>query len=252
MPDDINPVTTQVDQPARDATGTLLNQADTQQTQKDSSQTTQDQSKGADQQQDTSQNKNQNGPTDDKKSALNKDDKGVAQGAPEKYTDFKLPEGLKLQPEVLTEAATLFKGMNLSQDAAQSLIDFHAKQLTTAVDAPFRTVTELKTNWESALKSTYGKDIEPGGKVITSISRMIDTLPPVMASGFREAMDLTLAGSNPAFVAAFYELSQRLAEGKSVKGNGPSPGGQAAPDARPKSVAQAMYPHLKSASDTQS
>lgn len=250
MTDDMNPVTTQVDQPQRDATGTLLNQADTQQTQKDSSQITQDQSKTTEK---PSQDTSSETKVDDKsKTALNKDDKGAAQGAPEKYTDFKLPQGLTLQPEALAEATTVFKGLNLSQEGAQSLIDFHAKQINAIAEAPFRAVTELKTNWESSLKSTYGKDIEPGGKVITSISRMIDTLPPTIASGFREAMDLTLAGSNPAFVAAFYELSQRLAEGKAVKGNGPSPGGQAAPGAAPKSVAQAMYPHLKSANDTQS
>lgn len=248
----VNPLTTTTEQPQRDATGTLLNQAAIQPTQADSSSTTPDQSKPAEKQPlGVSETKNQNGQTNPAKTALNNDAK-PAEGAPEKYADFKLPEGLKLQPEVLAEATEVFKGLNLSQEAAQSLVDFHAKQLTTAAEAPFKTVTELKTNWESSLKSTYGKDIEPGGKVITSISRMIDTLPPTIASGFREAMDLTLAGSNPAFVAAFYELSQRLSEGTTVKGNGPSPGGQKSPDAAPKSVAQAMYPHLKSANDTQS
>lgn len=244
MADDTNPVTTPSGQPPAQALdGTLINQATTPPTTTDSSSTTQVPPK--------TEPKVEPSTPDPTKSALNKDAK-PPEGAPEKYTDFKLPEGLKLQPEALTEVSTIFKGLNLSQDAAQSLIDFHAKQISTQADAPFRAVTELKTAWETDLKSTYGKDIEPGGKVITSISRMIDTLPPTMAAGFREAMDLTLAGSNPAFVAAFYELSQRVAEGKSVKGNGPSPGGQAAPDAKPKSVAQAMYPHLKSASDTQS
>lgn len=248
MADDTNPVTTQVDQPQRDSSGTLINQAATELTTKDLSPTTVPETSKTTEQ----QTQQKTDTTNDTKSALNKDDKGAEQGAPEKYADFKLPNGLKIQPEALTEAAAVFRDLNLSQDAAQKLVDFHAKQLTSAADASFRVVTELKTNWESSLKSTYGKDIEPGGKVITSISRMIDTLPPTIASGFREAMDLTLAGSNPAFVAAFYELSQRLSEGKSVKGNGPSPGGQVGADAKPKSVAQAMYPHLKSASDTQS
>jgi hypothetical protein len=242
MADDTNPVTTPSGQPpAQAADGTLLNQAAIAPTPADSSLTTPP----------TEPKKVEPSTPDPTKTALNNDAK-PPEGAPEKYSDFKLPEGLKLQPEALAEATTVFKGLNLSQDEAQSLIDFHAKQISAVTDAPFKAVTDLKTNWESSLKSTYGKDIEPGGKVITSISRMIDTLPPTIASGFREAMDLTLAGSNPAFVAAFYELSQRLAEGKSVKGNGPSPGGQAAPNAAPKSVAQAMYPHLKSANDTQS
>lgn len=244
MAEDTNPVTTPSGQPPAQAPdGTLLNQA-TPPTPPVSSTTTLEPPK--------TEPKSEPTTPDPSKTALNKDPKAEPpQGAPDKYADFKLPEGLKLEPKVLEEASAVFKGLNLSQDQAQSLVDFHAKQIAAATEAPFKAVTTLKTEWETALKGTYGKDIEPGGKVITSISRMIDTLPPVMASGFREAMDLTLAGSNPAFVAAFYELSQRLGEGKSVKGNGPSPAGQKAPDAAPKSVAQAMYPHLKSASDTQ-
>lgn len=243
MADDTNPVTTPSGQPPAQAPdGTLLNQAAIPPTTTDSSSTTPETNP------ETKPETKPSTDPDPKKTALNNEGK-PPEGAPDKYTDFKLPEGLKLEPKILEEATAVFKGLNLSQEAAQSLVDFHAKQLQSVTEAPFKAVTDLKTNWESSLKSTYGKDIEPGGKVITSISRMIDTFPPTIASGFREAMDLTLAGSNPAFVAAFYELSQRLSEGKTVKGNGPSPAGQKSPDAAPKSVAQAMYPHLKSAAD---
>lgn len=243
MAEDTNPVTTPTDQPQRDATGTLLNQAAIPPTTTDSSLTTPEPKTP------TPEPKSPTEP-DPTKTALNKDDKGAPQGAPDKYTDFTLPEGLKLEPKVLEEATAVFKGLNLSQTAAQSLVDFHAKQIQSAIDAPIKAVTDIKQDWEGKLKSTYGAKLEPGGEVITRISRMIDSLPAQIASNFREAMDLTLAGSNPGFVAAFDILSQRLAEGTTVKGNGPSPGGQAAPDARPKSIASAMYPHLKSASDT--
>ena len=169
------------------------------------------------------------------------------EGAPEKYSDFKLPEGLAIKPEVLTEASTLFKGLNLSQDGAQSLLDFHAKQLAEAAAAPFKTVTELKSAWETEVRAAYGKDIEPGGKTSVAISRAIDLLGPELAPSFREAMDLTLAGSNPAFVKGFAKFADLLSEGTTVKGNGPSPLGQKSPDAKPLSVAQALYPHLPSA-----
>lgn len=244
MADETNPVTTPTDQPQRDASGTLLNQATTEPTKTDSSSITSTTTTPDSKTQSAQDTKSDDG----SKTALNKDTKTEsAFGAPEKYADFKLPEGLKLAPEALAEATTVFKGMNLSQESAQSLVDFHAKQIAAITEAPYKAVTDLKTAWETDLKNTYGAKLAPGGEVITSISRMIDTLPPQIATNFREAMDLTLAGSNPAFVAAFYELSQRLSEGKSVKGNGPSPGGQAAPDAKPKSIASAMYPHLKSA-----
>jgi len=167
-------------------------------------------------------------------------------GAPDKYTDFKLPEGLKLEPTALTEASTLFRGMNLSQDQAQSLVDFHAKAIADATSAPYRAVTDMKSAWETEVRSAYGKDIEPGGKVNVAIARLIDSLGPELAPGFREAMDHTLAGSNPAFVKAFAKMAEMFSEGTTVKGNGPSPLGQKGPDVRPLSVAQAMYPHLPS------
>lgn len=244
MADDTNPVTTPSGQPPAQAPdGTLLNQAAIPPTQTDSSSTPPATT--------TPEPKTEPSTPDPTKTALNNEGK-PPEGAPEKYTDFKLPEGLKLQPEVMTEASALFKGMDLSQTDAQSLIDFHAKQIASISDAPINAVTAIKQDWEGKLKATYGAKLEPGGEVITRISRVIDSLPTQIGADFREAMDLTLAGSNPGFVAAFDILCQRLSEGKSVKGNGPSPGGQKSPDAAPKSVAQAMYPHLKSANDPQS
>src|SRR6266403_1426137 len=46
-------------------------------------------------------------------------------GAPEAYTDFTLPEGVKLEGETLKSAQELFKDLNLPQDGAQRLVDFH-------------------------------------------------------------------------------------------------------------------------------
>lgn len=238
----VSPLTTPTDGPQRDATGTLLNQQTTPPTPTDSSSTNP-----------TPEPKPEPKPPTDAsldpaKTALNQkpDDKTPPAGAPEKYADFKLPEGLALEPAALEEATAVFKGLNLSQDAAQSLVDFHAKALKSAIDGPFQTVVDLKKSWESDLTATYGKDIEPGGKLNVSIARMIDALPAKIGTDFREAMDLTLAGSNPAFVAAMKLWAEALSEGTTVKGNGPSPLGQKGPDAKPISVAQAMYPHLKS------
>lgn len=168
--------------------------------------------------------------------------------APEKYEDFKLPDGLTLEPTALAEAHAVFKGLNLDQASAQSLVDFHAKSLKAALDTPFNAVAETKKDWEATVTAEFGKDIAPGGKVNVAISRMIDSMPAKLATDFREAMDHTLAGSNPAFVRAFSWLAANFGEGTSVKGNGPSPLGQKSPDAKPLTVAQAMYPHLPSAS----
>jgi hypothetical protein len=58
-------------------------------------------------------------------------------------------------------------------------------------------------------------------------------------------MDLTGAGDNPAFIKAFWKLSQHVVEGKPAPGGGPSPHGQVAVgQAQRPSIAQAMYPSL--------
>lgn len=241
MPTETNPVTTPTEQNPRSPDGTILNQAALVETPPTTTTSTETPPPAP------SETK-----PDDKSTLLNKDGKPAAPAvAPEKYEAFKLPDGIKLEGDALTEVSTLFKGLNLPQEAAQSLIDYHAKALKSAIDGPFNTVADMKKNWEGEVKSIYGKDMEPGGKTLTSISRLIDSMPAGLASGFREAMDLTLVGSHPAFIKAFAHLAERLGEGTSVKGNGPSVLGQKGPDAAPKSIASAMYPHLKSASDAQ-
>ena len=140
-------------------------------------------------------------------------------------------------------ASALFKGMNLSQADAQKLVDFYADANREALEAPYNMWADLQKDWVNEIKSEFGKDIEPGGRVITSIGRLIDSLTPKIASGFREAMDMTGVGSHPAFVRAFAQIAERLNEGTAVAGKGPSPLGQRAPDAAPKSLAQIMYPN---------
>src|SRR5882672_5288525 len=87
-----------------------------------------------------------------------KDGDKPASGAPEKYSDFKLPEGLELSPEVVTEVSGLFKEMNLSQTQAQKLVDFHSKTLSETAAAVSKTnmVGWLAQNlaWKPEIKPT--------------------------------------------------------------------------------------------------
>lgn len=171
-------------------------------------------------------------------------DKDGATGAPEKYETFKVPEGFTLDETVSAEASTLFKGMDLTQDEAQQLVDFYVKQTNEVADAPYKLYNDMREEWRGKVKA----DAEIGHKLPTvkaTVSKAIDSLgDPTLAKDFREAMDLTGAGDNPAFIKAFYKLALRLTEGAHVSGTGPSTLGQKAPGAAPKSAASAMYPNL--------
>jgi len=142
---------------------------------------------------------------------------------------------------VSKEVGALFKGMNLTQDQGQQLVDFYAKELQKTFDQPFQVWRDTQSEWKTQIKN----DPEIGGSkldgVKTSIARLIDGLgDPKLAADFREAMVFTGAGNNPAVVRFMNRLAQRMTEGSHVAGQ---PAGTRAQ--RP-TAAQALYPTLPS------
>lgn len=165
-------------------------------------------------------------------------------GTPEKYDDFKLPDGFALAEESLAEATTLFKELGLSQERAQKLVDFHVKSTQEAFDAPFNLWKETQETWKNEIKS----DPKLGhrlAEVKTNFARMLDGLgDQKLAQEFREAMDYTGAGNNPAFIRFIDTISQRLTEGGHVSGVKPAPV-RAPGEAAAGPSAHALYPNLK-------
>lgn len=163
--------------------------------------------------------------------------------APENYAQFNVPEGYELDPQVMQEASGIFKGMNLPQAEAQKLVDFYVAKTSASANAPYQLWHDMQQKWVDEIKNdpVLGSRLD---HVKTTISRAIDGMnDPKLARDFREAMDFTGAGNNPAFVRAFYKLAQMVTEGGHVAGNGPSAAGQRRADER-VSAARAMYPNL--------
>lgn len=186
-------------------------------------------------------------PSEEDKSLLNQPakegepPKDALKGAPETYADFKVPEGFTLDKVVAEEAGKLFKGMNLTQEQGQDLVDFYVNKTKEAAEAPFKLWSETQKKWVEEIKA----DPELGGKldqVRATVARAIDGLgDPKLASEFREAMDYTGAGNNPAFIRVFSKLAALVTEGTPIK-----PGQPVQLKSAPKSAAQAMYPNLPS------
>ncbi len=180
----------------------------------------------------------------DGKSLLNQDGKAEPKaGAPEAYADFTVPEGFTLDEAVATEAGALFKGMNLTQPQAQSLVDFYVSKTAAAAQAPYDAYASMREGWRSEIKA----DPVIGGKldqVKADVARAIDGLGDAkLATDFRAAMDLTGAGDHPAFIRAFHKLAQKVIEGGHVSGRGPAP--VQSPTGSARSAAHALYPDLK-------
>lgn len=175
------------------------------------------------------------------------DAKPPAEGVPEKY-EFKAPEGYEIDPKFAEEASGVFKDLGLTQAQATKLTEMYTAKVLEASNAPMKAYEDMRATWRNEVVSDKdlgnGKDdIRP--EVKASIATAIDSLPPKVAESFREAMTMTGAGDNPAFIRAFYELSKTFNEGKPVTAGKPAP--VTRPGA-PASPAQAMYPNLPSSS----
>lgn len=189
-------------------------------------------------------------PTEPAKDAAKPD----APVVPDKY-EFKVPEGTQLDDKLIAEATPLFKELGLSQEGAQKLFDFHTKAMQAAGEGPVNAMNEVRTEWRNEVvkDSALGNGVDNlKPEVLSNIAKAIEAVGDAKAiSAFKEAMDLTGAGDNPALIRGLNAIGKLLSEGTLVRGGTPSPHGQVAPgkDARP-SPAQALYPNLSSSASS--
>lgn len=161
--------------------------------------------------------------------------------APEKYADWKLPEGYALDATAAAEAAPLFKELGLSQEQGQKLVDFYSKNMLASTKANDEAFAAARKEWVDSLKSdpVLGKELAPGGKVRTTVNSALESLQnPKLVTDFKEAMDQSGMGDNPAFVRVIYALASKLTEGTYVQGQ-PTNSGKGRP-----SPAAAIFPNL--------
>lgn len=172
-----------------------------------------------------------------------------AEGPPEKYSEFKVPDGFELNPEVADKAGALFKDLGLSQDAAQRLVDFYAEQQRAVAEAPFAEYERVRQSWrDETAKSDLGDgagDLKP--EVKANVDRVFQYISgtkdgPALVLSFKQIMDITGVGDHPAFVRALSLLGTSLAEGRAVTPGSPAP--VRAPNSGPTSAAKALYPNL--------
>lgn len=180
----------------------------------------------------------------DKSAEAKADDKVTA--VPEKYEAFKLPEGMQLSEKAAGEASTVFKELGLSQDAAQKLVDFHTAQLKAVVDDAAATYNRTRDEWRGEVlkdpKLAHNGELRP--EVKATLSKAIDSLGGELGPKFREALNVTGVGDNPAFVRGFLQFAEKFSEGTLVKAGGPV--ASKANGSTRQTAAQAMYPNLPS------
>ena len=134
--------------------------------------------------------------------------------------------------------------MNLTQDQAQKLVDLYSKMAGKSRADFDAAIRETKDKWTSETKAWLDANggADANKQNVGKALNIIFDNDAKAIGDFRQFMDSTWAGSNPAFVRAFTTMAKAFVEGRSVQGTQPSEHGQQEPgrNARP-SLAEGLY-----------
>ncbi len=146
--------------------------------------------------------------------------KDKPQGAPEAYTDFKLPEGMDMDAAVLGEFKEFAKELNLPQDKAQKIVDFQTKLATKQAEEYQAAVMKQGEQWAAAVKN----DPELGGENYDkSVASAVKVIQAFGDDGLKDLLNTSGLGNHPALFKFCHRVSQAISEDKFVM-----PGSQAA------------------------
>ncbi len=126
---------------------------------------------------------------------------------PEKY-DLKLPENSALDPSYIEELSAWAKEMKLSNEDAQSILERDSGLAQKGVDALTLKAQEQSQKW--AAEAKLDKDIG-GAKFEESVNKSHEALRTLFPNtDFKEFLDKTGLGNNPAVIKGFVQIWQML------------------------------------------
>jgi hypothetical protein len=175
------------------------------------------------------------------------DAKPDAPATPDTYTFKPAMEGAEPDKDLVSAATPVFKELGLTQAQADKLVDLYNGMAKKQSDIGLATIKAMGEKWESELKADpyLGPNLSKISEDVGRAKDLIEQARPGFKTRFANAMNMTMAGSNPAMVEGFWEMAKMVIEGKHVQAGGPSPQGQSATgQSQRPSIAQAMYPNL--------
>lgn len=138
-------------------------------------------------------------------------------GAPEKY-DFKAPEGQLYDEQVLSTYSAVAKELNLSQDAAQTMLD---KVAPTIASRQVAQIEAMQTQWVDSAKA----DKEYGGEKLTeNLGIAKKALDQFGTPELSKLLNESGMGNNPEVIRFFYRAGKAISEDKIVTGGAPTTG----------------------------
>lgn len=140
-------------------------------------------------------------------------DKGKPEGAPEKY-EFTAPDGVTYDAAVLGAFSEVAKDLNLSQEAAQKVLD---KMAPVMNQRQADQIEAFRTEWADAAKA----DREYGGdKLAENLGHAKKALDTFGTPELRKLLDDTGLGNHPEVVRVFVRAGKAISEDGFVAGRG--------------------------------
>jgi hypothetical protein len=154
------------------------------------------------------------------------DDKGQQQQpakAPEKYADFKMPDGIEADAKLIETATPVLRELGLDQDKAQKLVDVfaarqaeqsaeYAEQLkddSFALEQVGAVLGHQRESWGAALKA----DKEIGGTSYdTNIKVAQRAIARFASPALKSVLEQTGLGNHPEFVRCFLKVGHMVSE----------------------------------------
>ena len=137
--------------------------------------------------------------------------KAEAVAAPEKY-EFKAPEGKAFDAEVLARYSEVAKELNLSQEAAQRVLDEMAPKMAERQAAQ---IEAIRTGWAESSKS----DKEFGGeKLPENLSVAKKALDQFGTAELRTLLNESGLGNHPEVIRFMFRAGKAISEDRVVTG----------------------------------
>ena len=163
--------------------------------------------------------------------AETKDEGEKPEGASEKY-EWAAPEGVTLDESVMGSLSEVAKELNLSQDAAQKLVDKMAPAMAQRQAAQ---VQAMQAEWR---ESSSGDAEFGGAKLAENMAVAKKALDAFATPEFRQLLEQTGMGNHPEVIRTFYRAGKAISEDGLVSGSAP----KAPRDARSLFPASNMNP----------
>lgn len=142
------------------------------------------------------------------------EEKPAEKVAPEKY-EFKAPEGVELDTELLGEFEGIARELNLTQEDAQKVADIGAKLAQKFQTKQAEVVQEARTEW--AKQTTADKEIG-GDKLAENIAVAEKALATFGSPELRALLKESGLGNHPEVVRAFVRVGKAISEDGLVVG----------------------------------